>query len=257
MLAACRWQTACGCQHPPAGRHQPWSARSATWAFSSPCSTSTDCIWVGATPRASTSLLAAACASSTTPPACWVGLPCGNRRHAYASCVPALPPPNLRVPRPLRRRRQIRFTNPACLTISVTTSSDCPRNHRGPGWVRAWRRCCSHSPRTITSPRISPAVATPRRLSNPERSSGVLRFKLAARPRSISSARPSTSRRCPPLARIQSRKHYLSDVVVGATIGIIAGRAVTVGRGRATFAPVPLLTSGGAGINFVRVGGAR
>lgn len=58
-------------------------------------------------------------------------------------------------------------------------------------------------------------------------------------------------------SRIQSRKHYLSDVVVGATIGIIAGRAVTVGRGRATFAPVPVLTSGGAGINFVRVGSGR
>lgn len=58
-------------------------------------------------------------------------------------------------------------------------------------------------------------------------------------------------------SRIQRRKHYLSDVVVGATIGIIAGRAVTVGRGRATFAPVPVLTSGGAGINFVQVGSAR
>lgn len=58
-------------------------------------------------------------------------------------------------------------------------------------------------------------------------------------------------------SRIQSRNHYLSDVVVGATIGIIAGRAVTVGRGRATFAPMPDLTSRGAGINFVWIGGGR
>jgi len=58
-------------------------------------------------------------------------------------------------------------------------------------------------------------------------------------------------------SRIQSRNHYLSDVVVGATIGIITGRAVTVGRGRATFAPMPVLASGGAGINFVWSGGGR
>jgi membrane-associated phospholipid phosphatase len=44
-------------------------------------------------------------------------------------------------------------------------------------------------------------------------------------------------------SRIQVERHYLSDVVFGAAVGIVGGRAVTVGSGRATFdiaaAPVP------------------
>jgi len=54
-------------------------------------------------------------------------------------------------------------------------------------------------------------------------------------------------------SRLQSRKHYLSDVVFGATIGVVVGRAVTVGHGWATFAPVPSVTRGSVGLNFVRI----
>lgn len=58
-------------------------------------------------------------------------------------------------------------------------------------------------------------------------------------------------------SRVQSRKHYLSDVVFGATIGVVVGRDVSIGRGRSKFAPVPVFTRGGAGISFVRVNGRR
>ncbi|MEO8681622.1 MAG: phosphatase PAP2 family protein [Vicinamibacterales bacterium] len=58
-------------------------------------------------------------------------------------------------------------------------------------------------------------------------------------------------------SRIQSRKHYLSDVVFGATIGIVVGRVATVGHGWATFAPVPVVTRGATGINFVRIEAGR
>lgn len=55
-------------------------------------------------------------------------------------------------------------------------------------------------------------------------------------------------------SRLQENKHYLSDVVFGAAIGIVSGRAVTVGRGRNTFALVPLTAPGSVGIGFTRVG---
>lgn len=58
-------------------------------------------------------------------------------------------------------------------------------------------------------------------------------------------------------SRIQSRKHYLSDVVFGATIGIVVGRAVSAGHGWATFAPIPVVTRGGTGIAFVRIHDGR
>ena len=34
-------------------------------------------------------------------------------------------------------------------------------------------------------------------------------------------------------SRLQENRHYASDVMVGAALGIVSGRAVTVGRGRA------------------------
>ena len=40
-------------------------------------------------------------------------------------------------------------------------------------------------------------------------------------------------------SRVQVKRHYLSDVTMGAAIGIIAGRSVTVGRGDARFAVAP------------------
>lgn len=54
-------------------------------------------------------------------------------------------------------------------------------------------------------------------------------------------------------SRLQENKHYASDVIVGAALGIASGRAVTVGRGRATFAVSPFASRGGAGIGFTLV----
>lgn len=54
--------------------------------------------------------------------------------------------------------------------------------------------------------------------------------------------------------RIQTRRHYLSDVIFGATVGLIAGRTVTVGRGDYRFALAPLATPGGVGVSLVHIG---
>lgn len=51
-------------------------------------------------------------------------------------------------------------------------------------------------------------------------------------------------------SRVQMERHYLSDVIMGAAVGIAAGRTVTVGRGRARFAMAPLVVPGGGGIGF-------
>lgn len=55
-------------------------------------------------------------------------------------------------------------------------------------------------------------------------------------------------------SRIQTQRHYLSDVAFGAAIGMIAGRTVTIGRGDARFSVAPLAAPGGAGVNFTWVG---
>jgi membrane-associated phospholipid phosphatase len=54
-------------------------------------------------------------------------------------------------------------------------------------------------------------------------------------------------------SRIESERHYLSDVVAGATVGILAGHAVTVGSGPARFSLGPMAVPGGIGVGFVRV----
>jgi membrane-associated phospholipid phosphatase len=56
-------------------------------------------------------------------------------------------------------------------------------------------------------------------------------------------------------SRVQVKRHYLSDVTLGATLGIIAARSVTVGRGDARFALAPSAVPGGAGVNFTWLGG--
>ena len=56
------------------------------------------------------------------------------------------------------------------------------------------------------------------------------------------------------LARIEGKRHYLSDVVFGAAIGIVAGRSVTVGRGDKRFLVAPVATRGGGGVNFIWAG---
>ncbi len=55
-------------------------------------------------------------------------------------------------------------------------------------------------------------------------------------------------------SRLQTRRHHLSDVAFGAALGIMAGRTVTVGRGRSRMAVSPSATAGGAGVTFTLVG---
>jgi membrane-associated phospholipid phosphatase len=54
-------------------------------------------------------------------------------------------------------------------------------------------------------------------------------------------------------SRVQMKKHYLSDVLAGATVGILAGRSVTIGTGKARFAVDPMAVPGGIGVNFTKV----
>lgn len=55
-------------------------------------------------------------------------------------------------------------------------------------------------------------------------------------------------------SRIQEKRHFLSDVVFGAALGIAIGRTVTVGRGHARFAVEPAVTPGGAGVAVTWLG---
>jgi membrane-associated phospholipid phosphatase len=54
-------------------------------------------------------------------------------------------------------------------------------------------------------------------------------------------------------ARVQEKRHYLSDVAFGAALGILVGRTVTVGHGDRQFAVGPLATPGGAGVQFTLI----
>jgi membrane-associated phospholipid phosphatase len=51
-------------------------------------------------------------------------------------------------------------------------------------------------------------------------------------------------------SRVQVKRHFLSDVTFGAALGVVAGRAVTVGKGNTRFALAPGITPGGASLNF-------
>jgi len=51
-------------------------------------------------------------------------------------------------------------------------------------------------------------------------------------------------------SRMSEAKHYLSDVVFGASLGILAGRTVTVPLGDNRFAVGPLIVPGGYGIQL-------
>jgi membrane-associated phospholipid phosphatase len=53
--------------------------------------------------------------------------------------------------------------------------------------------------------------------------------------------------------RVQTKRHYLSDVAFGAALGVVAGRTVTVGRGKAQFTVAPTAAPGGAGVAFTLV----
>ena len=54
-------------------------------------------------------------------------------------------------------------------------------------------------------------------------------------------------------SRLQEKRHYASDVIFGAAIGIVAGRTVKVGRGTGQFVVSPMAVPGGAGVTFERV----
>lgn len=58
-------------------------------------------------------------------------------------------------------------------------------------------------------------------------------------------------------SRLQENRHYASDVIFGAAVGIVAGRTdtstITIGRGSARFAVVPVAGRGTAALAFVRV----
>jgi membrane-associated phospholipid phosphatase len=58
-------------------------------------------------------------------------------------------------------------------------------------------------------------------------------------------------------SRLSENRHFLSDVIFGATIGIVAGRTVTIGHGASRFALAPLVTPRGAGVALVKTGSPR
>ena len=57
-------------------------------------------------------------------------------------------------------------------------------------------------------------------------------------------------------SRLETNRHYLSDVAFGAVLGIVAGRRVTVGRGDARFALAPAAGPHGASLSLTWVGRA-
>lgn len=55
-------------------------------------------------------------------------------------------------------------------------------------------------------------------------------------------------------SRLQANRHFASDVLFGAAVGIVSGRTVTLGHGKTRFALSPMAVPGGAGVSFVRIG---
>lgn len=55
-------------------------------------------------------------------------------------------------------------------------------------------------------------------------------------------------------SRLQANKHFASDVLVGAAIGIAAGRAVVYERGHTSFSIAPMAVPGGVGVALVGSG---
>ena len=54
-------------------------------------------------------------------------------------------------------------------------------------------------------------------------------------------------------SRVQMMRHHISDVMVGASVGLLAGRSVTFGRGSKRFALEPMVVPGGGGVSLVKV----
>ncbi len=55
-------------------------------------------------------------------------------------------------------------------------------------------------------------------------------------------------------SRMNEGRHYLSDVIFGAAIGIMVGRTVTIGIADNRFAISPMLAPSGAGVQFTWLG---
>lgn len=55
-------------------------------------------------------------------------------------------------------------------------------------------------------------------------------------------------------SRLQENRHYLSDVVFGAAVGIVSARGVTIGHGRHAFTLIPLAGPNSVGVGFARIG---
>lgn len=58
-------------------------------------------------------------------------------------------------------------------------------------------------------------------------------------------------------SRLSNSRHYLSDVVFGAAVGILVGRTVTVGVGQKRFAVSPLWVPSGGGVQFTWLGSSQ
>jgi membrane-associated phospholipid phosphatase len=54
-------------------------------------------------------------------------------------------------------------------------------------------------------------------------------------------------------SRLTENRHYLSDVLFGAGIGIVSGRAVTIRRGSERFALSPAVYHHGVSLSLVRL----
>lgn len=52
------------------------------------------------------------------------------------------------------------------------------------------------------------------------------------------------------MSRMADNRHYPSDLLIGAAVGIVSARSVMVGFGRSRFAVAPLAVAGGGGIAF-------
>jgi membrane-associated phospholipid phosphatase len=54
-------------------------------------------------------------------------------------------------------------------------------------------------------------------------------------------------------SRVQTQRHYLSDVMFGAALGIVAGRTVPIGHGRQLeLTPMALPHGGGASFTLIQ-----
>jgi membrane-associated phospholipid phosphatase len=58
-------------------------------------------------------------------------------------------------------------------------------------------------------------------------------------------------------SRLQQNRHYLSDVIFGAAVGIVSGRTTTIGRGKAPFSITPFAVRRGGGVSVTLVTHAR